>query len=196
MDNFSFSADDLDANRVGKLSQGQRAILKEKRRSGLAQVGAGVGIFVAILIVAYLALQPNHYGQGICYPFLLLIAAFFGVLFVRLRHMNIGQDLRAGDVASARGALIVREELAISGGRRYVAEVGLARFALAEAVFVALSAFQEDTPRRECVIYYTPLSKTILSFEALEGAPPPHRPSFQEAVSRLYADEEQRNARK
>lgn len=192
MQDFSFSAEDLRANRDGKFSQGQRAALVKRRQSALILVGVAVLFFLALLLIAYRALQP-HDGEG-DFPALIEIVIFaLGVMIaVRLRHMNIGRDLHSGTVVSVRGALMVSEGFSERRGRYYHADVGATHFAVPEATYVALSAFQEHEPGRLCVIYYTPITKTVLSFEAMKDAPPPRKTSLQEALARQHAEEEER----
>jgi len=207
MQDFAFSAADLAANRAGTFSPDQRAQLEHQQRSALIQVASFVVFFVVLSLFACSALQSwdrsysSSYSTNILYlPCGLLSALFLLMLSVRIRHMNLGRDLRSGEVASARGALLVREETARWTGRHYIAEVGITRFELSERLFVMLSAFQEHQPGRETVVYYAPTSKTILSFEALAGAPPPPptapgKLSFQEALARQNAEERRKDGR-
>ncbi len=153
-----FDLASLDFNRRGKLSPSQIATLKRERRSyfvwALLLVIFGVGV-IGLGIVNHAKLEP----KGV-----LAILAFFGLVsgYMFVRSRSESADLRRGVVEMVEGQ-VHKFTRSSSSGRSsstfHYYSVNNLNFEVSQAAYHALI---EHVRYR---IYYTPISKTLMSIE-------------------------------
>lgn len=162
MESLRFTYADLNANRVGELSDAQVARLQRiRQRTGL--IGLGV-VFVMDIIAATLLFfgvtTESVVAQGVGAGVVVCSALMVGY-FVR-SWMRLGADVRGGAVHKLSGQL---ERVLKRTGR---ANVYIVRV---EGVDVAVSAYtwQAFAHEQPYHIYRTPYARVLLSAERIEG---------------------------
>jgi hypothetical protein len=157
---LDFTADDLAANREGRLSEAQRTRLQKLRqRSALIGVGAVVGLGLMATIILFLgqgngSLILNLVGIGVT----ICNAALAGVL-VR-SWLRLSADINANAVQAISGT--ITHKLRVTGRSvTYILNVDGEELIVARPIF---RAFDEGKGYR---LYRTASSRLLLSAEAL-----------------------------
>lgn len=151
---FGFTADDLVANRAGRLTEQQKVILKDRRGSALIS-----SLVICILVSIFLIFVVEK-RDVVTILAIFAFVAFVGGLFIWLELQSWSDDSNSDqiEVICAPVRLEVRE-----GWRyrptSYGFTIGSETFSLTKDQLFALEH------GRDYCIYYTPRTKTILSME-------------------------------
>ncbi len=155
---LGFTADDLDANRQGRLSLSQiEKLTKLRRRNTLAAAALFVALVLAATIFVYIG-QINRsvilFGAG---AVLTLINAV-GVGRAGRAYMRVGGDLRSGQVEALVGDVerVLRRGRAIDS---FLLRIRGAELKVTKEVFMG---FRHEAPYR---VYRTSYSRLLLSAE-------------------------------
>ena len=161
----TFSAADIEANRAGRLTDGQRRALKAGARSFSRSMlsGAVLAAVIGVLLATATGPSPNAAERP------LAAAAFFAgavvCLFLALRPNSEAGDASSGRVDAIEGA-IGKRTMSSSGGRgssvtTYFLEIGEKRYSVGRGVYDA-------APDAGWVrLYITPRSHEVVNFERL-----------------------------
>lgn len=169
---FEFTPDDLEANRGGELSMGQRGWFDQRLSRSTSQVVRGevvlpfilvIGILLICNQVAWIALQSLYYGlTGV-----LISIMFFGSLLIlnhlwsiaspsgRKRRALMREDVQIGRVEAAVVRVASRD--VFDENRHLEADVGDLR--------LQVRAVDNLPMQSRYIAYYLPQSKTLLSLE-------------------------------
>jgi len=168
MSNFDFTHTDLDANRHGYMSKGQRFKLRWKSRLGVAIYTLIALLFGGLACYLFLSiwLTGSSNGQLVtvgltCLAVYLTVIAFGSTL----RAWQVRRDLRKGLVSSVIGQIVQ----AFVPGRSRLNGFATERILYCppislELPFGAVNAFQEGKVYR---IYFAPYSKVVLSIDGI-----------------------------
>lgn len=170
-DNSPFSADALEANRAGRLTDQQRRDLRGQSR-GLRKFELQFAVMLTILgLVIWFAEGPAKYATvkpliGIA----LLIVAGFLVVRSFLGADPLTHDVRSGSVQSVEGAITKTSVTAHSGGSS-----STSYFFIVSGTKVKVSRFEyQAAPEAGIVkVYYLPLSHQLVNMERLPDRPLP-----------------------
>lgn len=156
-----FSAADLQANRLGKLSEAQieRMTLARRRQTSIAALA-----FLALVFLATLLIFGGQRSQN-------QILALAGILLIIMNaimvgsmgkaYMRLGSDLRAGNIVALAGCA----ERVLRRGRQgdsYLIRIGGDSLPVTRDVFLS---FCHEAPYR---VYRTAHGRLLLSAEAIE----------------------------
>jgi len=155
---LGFTAADLDANRMGKLSHGQIEHLKNvRRRKTLAAAALFAALVLAATILVYFG-QVNRslilLGAGAA----LTLVNAVGIGRAGRAYMKVGGDLRSGQVEALVGDVerVLRRGRAIDS---FLLRINGAELNVTKDVFLG---FRHEAPYR---IYRTSYSRHLLSAE-------------------------------
>lgn len=170
-DTSAFSADALEANRGGRLTDQQRRNLRGQSR-GLRKFELQFAVILTILgLVIWFAEGPAKYATvkpliGIA----LLIVAGFLVVRSFLGADPLTHDVRSGSVQSVEGAITKTSVTAHSGGSS-----STSYFFIVSGTKVKVSRFEyQAAPEAGIVkVYYLPLSHQLVNMERLPDRPLP-----------------------
>lgn len=152
---FAFDEDDLEANRLGYLSQDQFIRLKKSQNRTLLTL-AIISFVTLILFPVFFAWSLN-----VAIAVLALVAALGVVGFVYALNMhNLRKDLRENEVRVAEGRIELSDKHE-QNGIKYFLRVDKQRFLIKKEKYFAL---KNGDPYR---IYYTPRTKRIVAVEWL-----------------------------
>jgi len=148
---LSFDEDDIRANRVGELSDGQKRRLSNQTR---ARAGCFGIVFLIVLVISGVLMLTGQIapGMGVTIPVVLLGLAMAGWLYREHRAVQ------GGMVASISG----QAELSGVGDDEYRVTIGGTTFRVLEREH---DAFEENEGGTSYTVYYLPGSKTIVSVE-------------------------------
>jgi len=157
---FNFSESNLLANRQGKLTEQQKACLKENEKSFLIPA---VVVCLVVSVVILWILGKFDLVTGIFFFGLVLL---LGGILIGPRYLDWKEDLNSDRVEMLCGPVF----LEIREGGRYIPtsyklKIGSETFGLTQAQLLAL-----DNGRDYCV-YYLPKTKTVLSVEKAPSVP-------------------------
>lgn len=154
---------DLDANRSGQLSPGQRAHLMQLQRRALMLGTAGFFSFALLATLAlFIAQQDESLVLSVVGSVLILCNAFF-VGMVARHWLRLQADLRAEEIEALRGPL----ERVIKQGRsmnNFVLRIAGVEFVVTKDLF---KLFRHEKPY---AFYRTRHSRLLLSAEPLDSA--------------------------
>jgi len=169
-----FTAEDLSANRAGRLSDAQQVLVRSKQRSYVRNGGIALAvmwaIFTALLIVSVISEGAKPQDLAVL-PFVIagmtLIFAAVGVgSRIHARELLRGQiRMVEGQAVTKRAKYTTRYGRGIS----YVLRIGRQKFLMTSER--ELDAFETGAHYRVYYIWYTPLH-ILLSAEALGAAKP------------------------
>lgn len=157
-----FTADDLAANREGRLSDRQRTQLEAVRRRGALLGGLFVVVFdLAAAALLFLALANSSVILNALGVATVVCSAFLVGILVR-NWQRVSADMQDDAVETLQGTL---ERIVKKTGRAnvFVLRIGGQDIAVSEAVF---RSFLHQTPY---VLYRSPRSKVLLSAEQIEA---------------------------
>jgi hypothetical protein len=170
---FKFSENDLLANRQGKLTQQQKAALKEKAKSSL--ILSAVVCLVAGLIILWIV--GTYYRTVGAYDLVMRILTgifFFGLvvlllsllLFTLPGYRNWKEDIDTGrvDRICGRVSLDVEYRSGRYGYTLFKLAIGSQTFQLSKDAFLAF-----ENGQNYC-LYYAPKTKAILSVEKVPSS--------------------------
>lgn len=157
---LEFSAADLQANRLGLLSEAQAAVIRKDHRSYVLKAMA---LFFAFVIIATILIFIGQKMQN-----LITTAAGSGVTLVNAlligfsgrEYMRMGSDIRSGAVDALAGDV----ERVIRRSRksdRYILRINDEEIFVTKEIFLC---FEHERPYR---IYRTRLAKLLLSAESV-----------------------------
>ncbi len=161
---MDFTPDDLKANREKYMSERQRFALNRKvtRLNRVMLV-----ILTSLLLVEAIVLFSDIYRNYPAYKpyafFTLIIIASCLIAYTYVKRRNYTLDLDEGKVCSIEGKLKLTY-FNNRGYRSYTAKIGEIWFDINKKTFIAIKDFERVEP--DCIIYYTPRSRTILSIGA------------------------------
>ncbi len=165
MEAIDILEEDLEANRQNYVSKRQRFILYARVKKLTRTIAV---IAISLFIIDGIALFSNIYGDVFSYrlsvSFLITLIGLCPIALVYVKMRKYKLDLRKGVVSSVEGNL----KLTYYSSRGYVsctAKIDKTWFDINRKVFLALREFEKV--ESNCIIYYTPYSKTILSIEWL-----------------------------
>ena len=164
-----FSADALDANRAGRLTDAQRTGWTGIERSWRKSELVIAGLLAAVGVVLLTSHGP---ASELLFRTAVVVACFVGAVFFLWRSVtgadNLEQDLRAGRVESVEGALgRSHVEGRSSGASLYYLEVGGKRLSCGLAAYNAAS--EPGIVR----VYFLPRSHHLVNLERLADRPLP-----------------------
>lgn len=154
---IGFTEDDLESNRQGVITAGQKARFnREYRKRAFSQLPclALFACFTAMFLSA--GLVSGQLGLGVV---LLLLIIGFIVYQLRRREQGV-TDMRGGDVQNIEGRVQL-DATNMGNTQRFIVSVLDQTFNVKKEIFLA---FKNGDPY---IIYYVPHSKTILSAEWL-----------------------------
>ncbi len=151
-----FAPDDLAANRAGRLSDAQRALLRARQRDIIRPPLLTLGIFAALLFASRLLPTTNDGGFALVLALGGVVLALFVPPAIR-DWQDLRADLEAGEVLSVTGSAAANEDSVL------LLEVGGQSFRVSREVLLALDADPVYA------VYYTARSRVVLAIEALDG---------------------------
>jgi hypothetical protein len=163
MEAVGFDEDDLEANRAGYMSKGQRARLRAKRSSwiNISLVAVGFGFLVAIVTITDDLQFRNSFTSRVG-SFGLICVGIAGVVsYSWLNWRKFDADLLKGEFDTIEGPIQLDVTSQGNRGTKYSVIIEGSRFNVTKPIFLA---FKNGDPY---CIYYAPRSKTILSAEWL-----------------------------
>jgi hypothetical protein len=170
---FPFRDEDLAANRIGKLTESQRLLLR-RNKDGIACQGWGVilvFVFVMCMMITQSLTTRVSYDLG---PLLLLGiigSAILVIFIIPFGQMEINQDLKTEQVITRQGA-IKHTFTPMKGGKAYYIVLHHTSFKL-KVTYEVYEAFLEN---EEYILYYTPNSLTLVAAEhVIKVTPLPHQ---------------------
>ncbi|MCC7445844.1 MAG: hypothetical protein IT324_00435 [Anaerolineae bacterium] len=158
---LDFTADDLESNQHGMLTERQQAVV---RRKGWQQVRSLLlwGIYAGVMAVLYVLVQPSQTSWPLlswAITILFSIGALGYLVMAIARWRDIRAALQNGSVQSVEG--LITPEKKVRGG-------GFRRFRMGDIVFdisrAESLAFEDAAQYR---VYYMPRSKILVAAERL-----------------------------
>jgi len=158
---LDFTADDLDSNQHGTISERQRTVV---RRKGIHQARSLLlwGVYAGVMAVLYVFIGPDKTSSpvlswAITIAFAIGALGYLGSAFSRWQ--TIKAELRDGVVQSVEGSVALEKKMRGGGFRRL--RIGDIIFDISRAESLA---FVDAGQYR---VYHTPRSKILMSAEAL-----------------------------
>ncbi len=156
---LNFTADDLAANRDGRLSAGQRARLQAARRRGAL---VGVALMLAVVLLATVALYLGQINRTPVLTFVGVALTICGAVVSGLMVRNwyrLTTDLERDAVQTLAGT--VQHTVRVSGRvAEYVLAIDGQRLSVPKPVFLALKNGGQYR------LYRTPIARVLLAGEA------------------------------
>lgn len=167
---FNFTADDLEANRAGKLSERQIERLAERRNRDRRI--AGIGCLVVIIIALWMiqmVLSPSAPENSGSTILIFLIIGGLIVGYIYLGAMDRQTDLNRRKVESDVNEINVWESRGKWGERDYDISIYPLSYRISKSFYMDVQAYlrQKGTKNRFRV-YYAPESKELLSIEVVD----------------------------
>ncbi|MBI1276922.1 MAG: hypothetical protein GC179_02210 [Anaerolineaceae bacterium] len=162
---FDFNAADLEANRAGRLSDGQVEKLSSRKKQGqwLAGIGcAAAAVFILPILVSGLS---SSMKDGTTSILTLLVVMSLPVVYVTLGVMDRSADLTRNRPKVYLGKLHIREQYGKFGPSYWISEIDIQISSTAYALFDNYLYLRgNDTTFR---LYYAPNSSEVLSLEVV-----------------------------
>lgn len=161
---FYFDQHDLEANRVGKLTDWQLNRLKADLRRATAALA--ILLFGALVVFGGGASIYTSGGQPsglLTAAFVMLVVVGILALYYWFRNQRASADLREQKVSVVEGRVELRAVSSGESSTAYSVRIGEVQFPLKKQEFLA---FKNGDPYR---VYYAPNSKKLLSAEWLRG---------------------------
>jgi len=160
----TYSAADIEVNRAGRLSDGQRRYLKAAARSSSRSMltGAVVAALIGLLLATSNGPTPTAWARPVATAAFFLGAVVF--LLLALRPNPEAADASSGRVEPVEGAVGKRSyssSSASSSVTTYMLEIGEQRYSVGRAVYDAAP----DSGRVR--LYVTPRTHKVVNFERL-----------------------------
>lgn len=161
---FDFTADDLEANRAGKMSERQIKRLSGKRATGQWLTGLGCAtalVFVLPIIVSGLSHSMKDSTASLS---VILFVVAIPVIYVYLGVMDRNADIRRNHVTMYLGSLLLSE---FSGKFRSTYWIFTSSFnmQISNSSYDYLSCLRRNTRFR---LYYLQNSAEVISIEVVE----------------------------
>jgi hypothetical protein len=161
---LNFSAEDLEANRAGRMSVAQTSRLKQRRRRSVL-IGIGAMLVAALIATTFLYLgnqQASSILMLVGWGVAILNAVMMGVF---LRHwLRLGADIGGGTVATICGATTFTVRMLNPRMALYLVrveqEAGAVELDVARETFEALRRHQGH-----CCFYRAPYTGTLLAVD-------------------------------
>lgn len=172
---FTFTPDDLNANQQGKLSQRQRALLRDLTATGVSVVAFGVmlAIVVACGGAGFITISLNSQQP----PWMMLAFGVIAVLFLSLAWT---WDTVASRIDARRGIVTVTAGIPTFSAsqskgyveaKRHYLRVGRRKFRISDRQHDALRAVLADIGRETTFhAYSTPLTRRLMSLAVAPSA--------------------------
>jgi uncharacterized protein YpmS len=160
---LDFTAEDLEANRKGRLSEKQRLSLGSrswKTSLGYSVLSLIFAVFAILPALRLVRVDPAFRDQGdvlLMVFFASLAAIPAGLAFMRWR--KIMTDTVGGTVNSVRGVVSTNVKQASRGNVRYILKVQNVEFQVSKA---AMQAFTNHAPY---IVYFAPITLSVLAAE-------------------------------
>jgi hypothetical protein len=164
---LDFTASDLDANRTGKLSSSQRALLLKSDAKRVAIAAASVVIAVVLLVVAI----RIGITSGLSLRILLLVGIALVVAGVLAMYsFRLWEDMRRGAVSMVEGMVTPSDkEVHVSGPNGPGATFLQFYWVVDQQRFWVPGKAYGVVARARHRVYYLPLTRRIMSADPVSG---------------------------
>lgn len=159
MNDFGFTEADLQANREGRMTEGQIEMLKQKSQQ---QILLGVaGAVIGIVLLAFISRPPDNFLLKALALFLwvwAMCAAYAGYRWLQT-------DIESGIADSISGQAALRVSRSGRNSRSYHLAVSGKAFHINRAKYQVLDRYLHANTSRDFTIYFTPTANVLLSIE-------------------------------
>ena len=159
MDAFTFSEASVEANRTGRLTEGQLDMLKQKATLQVlfGAVGAAIGIVLMIFVFT-----PS---ENFLLFALLLFLWIWAMYAVYAQYRRLQTDIQSGTASMVSGKAALHIARSGRGSRSYHLAVSGKVFRINRAKYQVLDRYLRTNNIRVLTVYFTPTANVLLSIE-------------------------------